>query len=60
MVTIGLLHVQHNTTFSHTPDEVLFGRIGNIPGKLQRQPQTPYNFDDIVMEITQKCKTVSK
>jgi hypothetical protein len=42
---------------------VLFGRIANIPGKLQRQPQPLYNFDDIVLDIKQKmqnCQQIAR
>jgi hypothetical protein len=39
-----------------TPYEVLFGRIANIPGRLKRKPQPLYNFDDIVLEITQEMQ----
>jgi transposase InsO family protein len=43
----------YNTTphsvAKYTLYEVLFGRIANIPGKLQRQPQPLYNFGDIVL-----------
>ncbi|PNF18384.1 hypothetical protein B7P43_G12483 [Cryptotermes secundus] len=46
----------HSIT-KYTPYEVLFGRVANIPGKLQRQPQPIYNFDDIVLEIKQKMQT---
>jgi hypothetical protein len=52
----------HSVT-KYTPYEVLFGRIANIPGKLQRQPQPLYNFDDIVMDIRQKiqnCQQVAR
>jgi hypothetical protein len=46
-----------------TPYEVLFGRVANIPGKLQRKPQPLYNFDDIVLEIKHKmqsCQQLAK
>jgi hypothetical protein len=36
---------------------VLYGKISNIPGKLQKQPQPVYNFDDIVLDIKQKMQT---
>jgi hypothetical protein len=52
----------HSVT-KYTPYEVLFGRTANIPGKLQRQPQPLYNFDDIVVDIKQKmqnCHHVAK
>jgi hypothetical protein len=52
----------HSVT-KYTPYEVLFGRIANIPGKLQRQPQPLYNFDDIVSGIKQKmqnCQQVAR
>jgi hypothetical protein len=52
----------HSVT-KYTPYEILFGRIANIPGKLQRQPQTLYNFDDIVLEIKQKlqnCQQIAR
>jgi hypothetical protein len=45
----------HSVT-KYTPYEVLFGRIANIPGKLQRQLQTLCNFDDRVLEIKQKMQ----
>jgi hypothetical protein len=54
----------YNTTprsvTKYTPYGILLGRIANIPEKLQRQPQPLYNFDDIVLDIKQKIKTVSK
>jgi hypothetical protein len=46
-----------------TPYEVLFGRIANIPGNLQRQPTPLYNLEDIVLEIKQKmqsCQQVAR
>jgi hypothetical protein len=52
----------HSVT-KYTPYEVLFGRIANIPGKLQRQPQPIYNFDDIVLQIKnrmQSCQQIAK
>jgi hypothetical protein len=52
----------HSVT-RYTPYEVLFGRIANIPGKLQRQPQPIYNFDDIVIDIKRKmqhCQQIAK
>ncbi|PNF41072.1 hypothetical protein B7P43_G06245 [Cryptotermes secundus] len=52
----------HSVT-KYTPYEVLFGRIANIPGKLQREPQPLYNFEDIVMDIKQKmqsCQQIAK
>ncbi|PNF37360.1 hypothetical protein B7P43_G17830 [Cryptotermes secundus] len=45
----------HSVT-KFTPYEVLFGRIANIPGKLQRKTE-PYNFEDIVMDIKQKMQS---
>jgi hypothetical protein len=42
---------------------VLFGRIANIPRKLQQTPQPLYNFDDIVMDIKYKmqgCQRLAK
>lgn len=39
----------------YTPYEVLFGRIANLPGKLQQVPQPLYNFDD-VMNIKNKMQ----
>jgi transposase InsO family protein len=45
----------HSVT-KYTPYEVLFGRTANIPGKLQRQPQPLYNFDDIVRDIKYKMQ----
>jgi hypothetical protein len=42
---------------------VLFRRIANIPGKLQRQPQSLCNFDDIALEIKnrmQNCQQVAR
>jgi RNase H-fold protein (predicted Holliday junction resolvase) len=41
----------------------LFGRIANIPGKLQRAPQPLYNFDDVVLGIKQKmqnCQQIAR
>jgi hypothetical protein len=50
----------HSVT-KYTPYEVLFGRIANILGKLRRQPQPLYYFDDTGLDIRQKKKkTVSK
>jgi hypothetical protein len=52
----------HSVT-KYTPYEVLFGRIANIPGKLQRQPQPVYNLDDIVLEIKikmQNCQQIAR
>jgi hypothetical protein len=52
----------HSVT-KYTPYEVLFGRIANIPGKLQRQPQPLYNFDDIVLQIKsrmQNCQQIAR
>jgi transposase InsO family protein len=52
----------HSVT-KYTPYEVLFGRIENIPEKLQRQPQNLSNFDDVVIDIKQKmqnCQQVAK
>jgi hypothetical protein len=46
----------HSVT-KYTPYELLFGRIANIPGKLQRHPQTLYNFDDVVLEIKYRMQT---
>ncbi|PNF43128.1 hypothetical protein B7P43_G18013 [Cryptotermes secundus] len=46
----------HSVT-KFTPYEVLFGRIANIPGKLQRKTQPLYNFEDIVMDIKQKMQS---
>jgi hypothetical protein len=40
----------------YTPYEVLYGRIANIPGNLQRSPQPVYNFEDIVIEIKHKMQ----
>jgi hypothetical protein len=40
----------------YTPYELLFGRIANIPGKLQQTPQPLYNFDDIVLNMKHKCR----
>jgi hypothetical protein len=45
----------HSVT-KYTPYKVLFGRTANIPGKLQRQPQPLYNFDDIVRDIKYKMQ----
>jgi hypothetical protein len=39
--------VLHSST-KYTPYEMLFGRIANVPGKLQQAPQPFYNFYDIV------------
>jgi hypothetical protein len=49
----------HSVT-KYTPYEVLFRRTANIPGKLHRQPQPLYNFDDIVMDIKQKMQSCQK
>ena len=52
-----------HTVTKYTPYEVLFGRIANIPGKLQRQPQPLYNFEDIVLEIKgkmQHCQQIAR
>jgi hypothetical protein len=42
-----------------TPYEILFGRIANISGTLQRQPEPVYNFDDI-FEIKHKMQACHK
>jgi hypothetical protein len=42
---------------------VFFGRTANIPGKLQRQPQPLYNFEDVVKDIKykmQNCQQVAR
>jgi hypothetical protein len=42
---------------------MLFGRIANIPGRLQKQPEPVYNFDDIILGIKHKmqlCHQVAK
>jgi hypothetical protein len=44
----------HSVT-KYTPYEVLFGKIANVPGKLQQTPQPLYNFDD-VLEIEHKME----
>ncbi|PNF43689.1 hypothetical protein B7P43_G14967 [Cryptotermes secundus] len=52
----------HSVT-RYTPYEVLFGRNANIPGRLQRQPQPLYNFDDVVLEIKHKmqnCQQIAR
>jgi hypothetical protein len=52
----------HSVT-KYTLYELLFGRIANISGKLQRQHQPLYNFDDIVREIkykTQNCHQIAR
>jgi hypothetical protein len=52
----------HSVT-KYTPYDVLFGRIANIPGKLQTQPQPIYNFDDIVLQIKnrmQNCQQIAR
>jgi hypothetical protein len=52
----------HSVT-RYTLYEVLFGRVANIPGNLQRKPQPLYNFDDVVMEIKymmQNCQQLAK
>jgi hypothetical protein len=54
----------HSIT-KYTPYELLllFGKIANIPGKLQQTPQPLYNFDDIVLEIKRKmqnCQQLAK
>jgi hypothetical protein len=52
-----------HTVIKYTPYEVLFGRIANIPEKLQRQTQPVYNFDDRVLEIKKKmqnCQQIAK
>jgi hypothetical protein len=46
----------HSVTKS-TPYEVLFGRIANFPGKLQRKPQPLYNFEDIVLDNKQRMQS---
>jgi hypothetical protein len=46
-----------------TPYETLFGRVANIPGKLQRKPQPLYNFEDIVLDIKHKmqgCQQIAR
>jgi hypothetical protein len=52
-----------HTITRYTPYEVLFGRTANIPGRLQRQPQPLYNFDDVVKDIKykmQNCQQVAR
>jgi hypothetical protein len=42
---------------------VLFGRIANVPGKLQKMPQLLYSYDDIVLSIKQRmqiCQQLAK
>jgi hypothetical protein len=58
---------EYNTTphsvTKFTPYEVLFGRIANIPGRLQKQPEPVYNIDDITLDIKHKmqsCHQVAK
>jgi hypothetical protein len=45
-----------HTVTKHTPYEVLFGRIANLPGALQQVPQPLYNFYDIVMTMKSKMQ----
>jgi hypothetical protein len=45
----------HSVT-KYAPYEVLFGKIANIPGKLQQIPKPLYNFDDVVLEIKHKMQ----
>jgi hypothetical protein len=52
-----------HTVTRYTPYEILFGRIANIPGKLQKAPQPLYNFDDVVLGIKQKmqnCQQIAR
>jgi hypothetical protein len=56
-------HTTPHSVTKYTPYEVLFGRIANIPGKLQRQPQPIYNFDDVVLHIKnrmQNCQQIAR
>jgi hypothetical protein len=46
----------HSVT-KFTPYEMLFGRITNIPGRLQKQPEPVYNFDDIILGIKHKMQS---
>jgi hypothetical protein len=46
----------HSVT-KYTPYEVLFGKLANVPGKLQKMPQPIYNYDDIVLSIKQRMQT---
>jgi hypothetical protein len=46
----------HSVT-KYTPYEVIFGRIANVPGRLQQTAQLLYNFDDIVLSIKQRMQT---
>jgi transposase InsO family protein len=45
----------HSVT-KYTPYEELFGKIANMPGRLQQIPKLLYNFDDVVLEIKHKMQ----
>jgi hypothetical protein len=49
----------HSVT-KFTPYGILFGRIANIPGTLQRQPEPVYNYDDIIFGIKYKMQECHK
>jgi hypothetical protein len=46
----------HSVT-KYTPYELLFGRVANIPGELQRKPEPVYKSDDIVASIKQRMQS---
>lgn len=39
-----------------TPYEMLFGRIANIPGVLQKSGRPQYNYDDFVMDLKSRLQ----
>lgn len=46
-----------HTATNHTPHELFFGRICNIPGILQKNPAgITYNYDDFVLELKDKMQ----
>jgi hypothetical protein len=51
----------HSVT-KYTPYEVLFGRLANLPGKLQQMPQPLYNFDDVldIKSKMQSCQHIAR
>ena len=47
----------HSVT-RYTPFELMYGRIANLPGELQRGPISPlYNYEDLISNTRHKLKT---
>ena len=60
--SIRYICIQHNTTphsvTRYTPFELMYGRIANLPGELQRGPISPlYNYEDLISNTRHKLKT---